>query len=183
MNTQAKESISRTRSFSIVTDNAISTLPKSFIWLQSRENISEWDTNHTVQWCNGWDPLPDSVGAQWKLKALDWRKPKHSTTQQMLFFPIFLKSNTALRYFWTITLVSAEQKVTLAQLQVYLFYFLVISFCSSRQNLIKHNVSSQKGTELLPLHSYTVYSHSPWLSDSSYQEAPYTASLIMLSLG
>lgn len=82
-----KKTHQQDKKFFNVTDNIISTLPKSYIWLQPRENISEWDTNHRVQRCNGWE---SPFLTQWVIsgnpKALDWRESKHSTTEQMVFF-------------------------------------------------------------------------------------------------
>lgn len=162
MNSQGKEPINRIRSFSLTLITPSQTWPSPILGAVSREHFRMRHKPHSpmVQWVRV--PLPDSVGDQWKPQNL---RLKGTQTQYNptngIFFPISPKRNTALRYFWTTALVSAEQKVALAQLQVYLFYSLVASFYSSR-HLIKHKVLCQKETELLPLHSYTVVlSHSP----------------------
>lgn len=91
-----KKSHQQDKKFFNVTDNNLS-LAQSYIWLQSRESISEWDTNHKIQWCNGWE---SPFLTQWVIsgspKGLDWREPKYSTIQQMLFFSPFPSKVTQL---------------------------------------------------------------------------------------
>jgi len=92
--------------------------------------------------------LPDLAGDQWKPQSLRLRGIQTQYNPMSDIFSSSLKSNTTLTYFLTITLVSAEYKVTLAQFQVYLFHFLATSFNSSSRHTIKHNVSSPKPATL-----------------------------------